>query len=132
MPRLRPIVTGGTTCKRHQYGAPLRPWRHDSLRVSAVRASRLLSNCHGRRRLAARGANRGALVYALLGFSGGGQSDEQAALAAAFLAAIVGAPHAARVVALAFGAAEAGATGMQAGRRQRRRLRRRRPRRWRR
>eukprot|EP00965_Chrysotila_dentata_P251976 6210403-Pleurochrysis_carterae.AAC.1 len=26
---------------RHQYGAPLRPWRYESLRGSAVRASRL-------------------------------------------------------------------------------------------
>eukprot|EP00965_Chrysotila_dentata_P159904 5281817-Pleurochrysis_carterae.AAC.1 len=42
MSRLRPIVTGGTTCGRHQYGdAPLRPWRYESLRVSAVRAFRL-------------------------------------------------------------------------------------------
>eukprot|EP00959_Pyramimonas_sp_CCMP1952_P282253 5899458-Pyramimonas_sp.AAC.2 len=29
MSRLRPIVTGGTTCGRHQYGAPLRPWRYE-------------------------------------------------------------------------------------------------------
>eukprot|EP00965_Chrysotila_dentata_P104507 3451329-Pleurochrysis_carterae.AAC.1 len=35
MSRLRPIVTGGTTCGRHQYGALLRPWRYESLRVSA-------------------------------------------------------------------------------------------------
>eukprot|EP00965_Chrysotila_dentata_P179343 5922128-Pleurochrysis_carterae.AAC.1 len=28
-------------CGKHQYGAPLRPWRYESLRVSAVRASRL-------------------------------------------------------------------------------------------
>eukprot|EP00965_Chrysotila_dentata_P026661 883905-Pleurochrysis_carterae.AAC.1 len=41
MLRLRPIVTGGTTCGRQQYGATLRPWRVESLRVSAVRASRL-------------------------------------------------------------------------------------------
>eukprot|EP00965_Chrysotila_dentata_P151444 5005035-Pleurochrysis_carterae.AAC.1 len=29
--RLRPIVTGGTTCGRHQYDrdAPLRPWRYE-------------------------------------------------------------------------------------------------------
>eukprot|EP00965_Chrysotila_dentata_P047446 1573547-Pleurochrysis_carterae.AAC.1 len=41
MSRFRPIVTGGTTCGRHQYGAQLRPWSYESLRVSAVRASRL-------------------------------------------------------------------------------------------
>eukprot|EP00965_Chrysotila_dentata_P090377 2982133-Pleurochrysis_carterae.AAC.1 len=32
MSRLRPIVTGGTTCRRHQYvqfGAPLQPWRYE-------------------------------------------------------------------------------------------------------
>eukprot|EP00965_Chrysotila_dentata_P027335 908148-Pleurochrysis_carterae.AAC.1 len=29
MPRLRPIVTGGTTCGIHQYGAQLRPWRYE-------------------------------------------------------------------------------------------------------
>eukprot|EP00965_Chrysotila_dentata_P015495 512710-Pleurochrysis_carterae.AAC.1 len=40
MPRLRPIVTGGTTCECHQYGVPLR-WRYESRRCSAVRASRL-------------------------------------------------------------------------------------------
>eukprot|EP00965_Chrysotila_dentata_P004485 145882-Pleurochrysis_carterae.AAC.1 len=28
-------------CERHQYGAPLRPWRYKSLRVSAVRDSGL-------------------------------------------------------------------------------------------
>eukprot|EP00965_Chrysotila_dentata_P084829 2800276-Pleurochrysis_carterae.AAC.1 len=41
MPRLRPIATGGTTRGRHQYGASPRPWRYESLGVSAVRASRL-------------------------------------------------------------------------------------------
>eukprot|EP00965_Chrysotila_dentata_P061070 2023341-Pleurochrysis_carterae.AAC.1 len=41
MPRLRPIVTGGTTCWRHQYGAPLRSWCYESLLVSAVLASRI-------------------------------------------------------------------------------------------
>eukprot|EP00965_Chrysotila_dentata_P197598 6178284-Pleurochrysis_carterae.AAC.1 len=25
-------------CGRHQYGAPLRPWRYESLRIRAVRA----------------------------------------------------------------------------------------------
>eukprot|EP00965_Chrysotila_dentata_P103499 3416320-Pleurochrysis_carterae.AAC.3 len=29
MSRLRPIVTGGTTCGRHQDDAPLRPWRYE-------------------------------------------------------------------------------------------------------
>eukprot|EP00965_Chrysotila_dentata_P260671 6213995-Pleurochrysis_carterae.AAC.1 len=29
MSRLRPIATGGTACGRHQYGAPLRPWRYE-------------------------------------------------------------------------------------------------------
>eukprot|EP00965_Chrysotila_dentata_P176726 5836661-Pleurochrysis_carterae.AAC.1 len=48
MSRLRPIVTGGTTCGRHQYGAPLRPWRYELLRVSAVRASRLLEASYPR------------------------------------------------------------------------------------
>eukprot|EP00965_Chrysotila_dentata_P007261 235649-Pleurochrysis_carterae.AAC.1 len=28
MSRLRPIVTGSTTCGRYQYGALLRPWRN--------------------------------------------------------------------------------------------------------
>eukprot|EP00965_Chrysotila_dentata_P063706 2111059-Pleurochrysis_carterae.AAC.2 len=41
MSRLRPIITGGTTCGRHQYGAPLRPRRRESLHVSAMLASRL-------------------------------------------------------------------------------------------
>eukprot|EP00965_Chrysotila_dentata_P106122 3505216-Pleurochrysis_carterae.AAC.1 len=35
MSRLRPIVTGGTTCGRHEYGAPLRPQRYESLRLNA-------------------------------------------------------------------------------------------------
>eukprot|EP00965_Chrysotila_dentata_P028766 955920-Pleurochrysis_carterae.AAC.1 len=30
-----------TPCGRHQYGAPLRPWRYELLRISAVRTSRL-------------------------------------------------------------------------------------------
>eukprot|EP00965_Chrysotila_dentata_P221944 6192681-Pleurochrysis_carterae.AAC.1 len=42
MPRLRPIVTGGTTCGRHHYGTPLRSWCYESRRVSAVRVSRHL------------------------------------------------------------------------------------------
>eukprot|EP00965_Chrysotila_dentata_P143158 4730147-Pleurochrysis_carterae.AAC.2 len=29
MSSLRPIITGGTTCERHQYGAPLRLWRYE-------------------------------------------------------------------------------------------------------
>eukprot|EP00965_Chrysotila_dentata_P111829 3698464-Pleurochrysis_carterae.AAC.1 len=29
MSRLRPIVTGGTTGGRHQYGVPPRPWRYE-------------------------------------------------------------------------------------------------------
>eukprot|EP00965_Chrysotila_dentata_P152102 5025887-Pleurochrysis_carterae.AAC.1 len=32
---------GLRTCGRHQYGAALRSWCYESLRVSAVRASRL-------------------------------------------------------------------------------------------
>eukprot|EP00965_Chrysotila_dentata_P089282 2948249-Pleurochrysis_carterae.AAC.1 len=41
MSRLRPIVTGGTTCGGYQYGTQLRQKRYESLHVSAVRASRL-------------------------------------------------------------------------------------------
>eukprot|EP00965_Chrysotila_dentata_P022450 743286-Pleurochrysis_carterae.AAC.3 len=41
MSRLRSFVTGGTTCRRRQYGALLRPWCYESLRGSAVRVSRI-------------------------------------------------------------------------------------------